>query len=168
MESLFECEFTVSVKMAANRIRRLYPARCIVFPIIGISIFLLMTHFALKYGFTGIWLLYFLFGVFYLIFALLMPEINGLIAVRRFNKDTSGMGGYKVSFGDSIEINQGNIRVYWAYSEISQVRHLKYSYELMKNKRMGIMLDPDGFTKGTFKEFKQFLRGKRPDLKIPE
>ena len=29
-------------------------------------------------------------------------------------------------------------------------------------------LSYDGFTKGTFSEFKQFLRTKRPDLKIPE
>lgn len=168
MEPLFACEFTPTVKMAANRIRKLYPLRCVSFALIGLAIFLVMTRFALRYGFTGIWLLYFLFGVFYLIWALFMPEINGFISIKRFRKDTSGMGSYKVAFGDSIEITQGNIRACWAYSEINQVRHLKYSYELMKNKRMGIMVDPNGFTKGTFSEFKQFLREKRPDLKIPE
>ena len=36
------------------------------------------------------------------------------------------------------------------------------------HKNMMLFIAVDGFTKGTFSEFKQFLREKRPDLKIPE
>ena len=35
-------------------------------------------------------------------------------------------------------------------------------------KNMMLFVAIDSFTKGTFSEFKQFLREKRPDLKIPE
>ena len=40
--------------------------------------------------------------------------------------------------------------------------------QLQKDKHMGIMLDPDTLTGGTFEEFMQFLRGKCPDAKLCE
>ena len=54
------------------------------------------------------------------------------------------------------------------YRKIVRVLRLKHSYVLMIGKRNGVMLDPKGFTKGAFEEFKHFLREKRPDLTIPE
>jgi hypothetical protein len=54
------------------------------------------------------------------------------------------------------------------YRKIVRVVRLKHSYLLMTSRRTGVLLDPNGFTKGTFEEFKQFLRQKRPDLTIPE
>ena len=54
------------------------------------------------------------------------------------------------------------------YETIVRVVRLKHSYVLMNSRRTGIMLDTSSFTKGTFEEFKQFIRTKRPDLKIPE
>ena len=48
------------------------------------------------------------------------------------------------------------------------VRPERYSYELIKSKNERIVVEPGSFTKGTFAEFKQFLRQKRPDLLIPE
>ena len=133
---------------------------------IGISLYIIPT--AILCQFRGVWTLYAIISVIYLLYGLFMPEINAYFTVKRFKKDTAGEGKYKVVFGDTIEVWQGKIRVCWEYAEINQVRHLKYSYELMKNKRMAIMVDPIGFTKGTFPGFKQFLREKRPDLNIPE
>ena len=54
------------------------------------------------------------------------------------------------------------------YRKILRVLRLKHSYMLMMGKRNGVMLDPNGFTKGTFEEFKQFLRDTYPNLQIPE
>ncbi len=73
-----------------------------------------------------------------------------------------------VTFGDTIEVDEGMVHLSIEYRKIVKVVHLKNSYVLMNGKRNGLILDPNGFTKGTFSEFKQFLRTKRPDLKIPE
>ena len=54
------------------------------------------------------------------------------------------------------------------YRKIRRVVHLRHSYVLMIGRRNGVILDPNTFTKGTFAEFKQFFREKRPDLTIPE
>ena len=54
------------------------------------------------------------------------------------------------------------------YRKICKVVRLKHSYVLMIGKRNGVMLDPNGFTKGNFEDFKRFLQEKRPDLTVPE
>lgn len=54
------------------------------------------------------------------------------------------------------------------YSAITAVKRLKYTYELKLDKTRAVYIVPEGFTKGTFESFNQFLREKRPDLKIPE
>lgn len=69
---------------------------------------------------------------------------------------------------DSIDMDEGFVHLCLEYRKFCRVVHLKHSYVLMMSRRSGLMIDPDGFTKGTFAEFKQFLREKRPDLNIPE
>ena len=65
-------------------------------------------------------------------------------------------------------MRHGGVTVRLDYAQIQRVLHLKYSYELIKRKNERIVVAPGSFTKGTFAEFKQFLRQKRPDLLIPE
>lgn len=69
---------------------------------------------------------------------------------------------------DRIDMDEGCVHLTLEYRKFCRVVHLKHSYVLMMGRRSGLMIDPDGFTKGTFAEFKQFLREKRPDLNIPE
>ena len=73
-----------------------------------------------------------------------------------------------VTFGDAIEIQEGMMRLTIEYRKIQKVVRLGHSYVLKNGKRNGILLTTDGFTKGTFAEFRQFLKEKRPDLQIPE
>ena len=73
-----------------------------------------------------------------------------------------------VTFGDTIEMHEGMAHFTIEYRKIQKVVRLKHSYVLLNGKRTGIILCIDGFTKGSFEEFKQFLREKRPDLSIPE
>ncbi len=73
-----------------------------------------------------------------------------------------------ITFGDSIELHEGMVNITVEYRKIVRTVRLKHSYLLMIGKRNGVMLDPDGFTKGSFEDFKQFLREKRPDLKVVE
>jgi hypothetical protein len=169
MEYQFECDFTPTVRKSANRIRKLSPGRTILMLILGIGFFAYIMPAAvvttLLYGFQPNWVFFALVSVVYLLYGIFMPEISGYIWVRRFKKNSDS---YHISFSDNIEIRQGNVRVYWEYTEIKQVMRLKYHYELQKNKRTGIMLDPSTLTGGTFEEFKAFLREKCPDLKIPD
>ena len=169
MEYRFECNFTPTVRKSANRIRKLSPGRTILMLILGIGFFAYIMPAAvittILYGVQPEWVFFSLFSIAYLVYGIFMPEISGYFWVRRFKKDTDS---YHISFGDCIEVRQGNIRVCWEYTEINQAVRLKYHYELLKDKRMGIMLDPDSLTGGTFSEFKQFLREKRPDLNIPD
>ena len=69
---------------------------------------------------------------------------------------------------DRIDVDEGFVHFTLEYRKFCRVVHLKHSYVLMMGRRNGLMIDSDGFTKGTFAEFKQFLREKRPDLNIPE
>ena len=69
---------------------------------------------------------------------------------------------------DRIDVDEGCVHFTLEYRKFCRVVHLKHSYVLMIGRRSGLMIDPDGFTRGTFTEFKQFLREKRPDLNIPE
>ncbi len=169
MEYQFECDFTPTVRKSANRIRKLFPGRTILMLVVAIGLFVYIMRPAviatILYGVQPEWVIYALFSIAYLFFGIFMPEIRGYIWVRRFKKDCDS---YHVSFGENIEIREGNIRVYWEYTEINQVVRLKYHCELQKDKRMAIMLDPDTLTGGTFEEFKQFLREKCPNVKIPD
>lgn len=73
-----------------------------------------------------------------------------------------------IRFGEKIVIAESQMELTLDYQTIVRVVRLKHSYVLMNSRRTGVMLDVNGFTKGTFEQFKQFLREKRPDLKIPE
>ena len=67
-----------------------------------------------------------------------------------------------------VSYTPGNVSTY-DYDQIEKIYSLKSSYTLIFAKNSGtLILSREGFTKGTFSEFKQFLRYKRPDLKIPE
>ena len=97
------------------------------------------------------------------------PQIYASTTIRNAKKQNDGVQPETViTFGDTIELREGMIHITVEYRKIIRVVHLKHSYMLMIGKRNGVMLDPDGFSQGTFEGFKQFLREKRPDLKIPE
>ena len=73
-----------------------------------------------------------------------------------------------VIFGDTIEMHEGMLHVTVEYRKIVRTIHLKHSYALMINRKNGIIIDPNKFTKGTFEEFKQFLREKCPGIIVAE
>ncbi len=106
-----------------------------------------------------------------IIFSLLyfLPDYYAWATLRNVKKQNDGVQPETVvTFGDSIEIHEGMVHMTIEYRKIQKVVRLKNSYVLMNGKRTGIILNPDGFTKGTFSEFKQFLQQKRPDLELPE
>lgn len=98
-----------------------------------------------------------------------LPQIYAATSIRNAKKLNEGIQPETViTFGETIELHEGMIHITVEYRKILRVVHLKHSYLLMIGKRNAVMLDPEGFTCGTFETFKDFLRSKRPDLKIPE
>ena len=73
-----------------------------------------------------------------------------------------------VTFGDTIEMHEGMVHLTIEYRKIVRTIRLKHSYMLMLGKRNGVMLEPNAFTKGSFEEFKQFLRTKCPGILVVE
>ena len=98
-----------------------------------------------------------------------LPHLYTWATLRGTKKQNDGQQPEVViTFGETIELHEGMVHITLEYRKLVRVLRLKHSYMLMIGKRRGLMLDPNAFTKGTFEEFKQFLREKRPDLTIPE
>ena len=98
-----------------------------------------------------------------------MPQLYAWSSITNTKKQNDGIAPEVIiTFGEVIKLHEGIVDVTLEYRKIQKVVRLKYSYVLMIGKRNGLMLDPDGFTQGTFAEFKQFLREQCPELTIPE
>ena len=134
---------------------------------------------------VAIYLFFLIFSMLHGIFVEMIPMLLGMAAVfvfvgfipewftwnllRQVKKQNDGqIPETVVTFSDVMELHEGMVHYTVEYRKIVKVVSLKHSYVLMMGRRNGIILDPSSFTKGTFSEFKQFLREKRPDLKIPE
>ena len=98
-----------------------------------------------------------------------MPQFYAWSVMKNTKKQNDGAAPEVViTFGETIKLHEGMVDVTIEYRKIQKVVRLKHSYMLMIGKQNGVMLKPDSFTKGTFAEFKEFLREKRPDLTVPE
>lgn len=173
MEPKFVCEFPLTEELMTNRIRKYNPGPCAALLVVGILAFVviawcefmvLIVHgvdFSLYWGFMA------LFACASLLYGIFWPNIAAKRQIRRYRKELN-TDLYRISFGDTIEIQQGSVRITWDYGNIRQVAHWKYTFELQKSRNLALMVTPGGFTKGTFSEFREFLREKRPDLTIPE
>ena len=104
-----------------------------------------------------------------MLFAWIFPSISANAILRKGQKaNPDGRPESIVWFGDWIETNDaGNARIKFEYSQIHKVYSLKSRYVLVIKNQM-LILDRNGFCKGTFEEFKQFLREKRSDLTVVE
>lgn len=169
MEPLFVCEFTPTVKMIASRIRHYHLARWIFLLIIGVFVahsVLLPSIFFLSFDFDLLLVLMAVVSVVIILYSLFFCEVNGYLSLRRYRKNWDSEGRFICRFGDTMELQQGKTLTVLDYSEITAVVSLKYTYELKMGKGKSVFIDPRCFTKGTFEEFKQFLREKCPNTKI--
>ncbi len=110
-------------------------------------------------------------GVIILVFIMLLsylPEFYAFYAMRKTKKRNGGeIPETIVTFGDRMEIQEGEDFMEVEYGQIKKVKRLKQSYVLMLGWRTGILVDYYGFAEGSYLELVEFLREKRPDLKIP-
>ena len=169
MEIDFECRYHSKHKMLADFARKysVGPRPAVVCVVVAIY-----AYFVFNSWWNGILLemapMLLLMGV---IFSTLyfLPDYYAWATLRNVKKQNDGvLPETVVTFADTIEMREGMVHLTIEFRKIEKIVRLKNSYVLMNGKRTGIILDPDGFTKGTFEDFKQFLREKRPDLEIPE
>ncbi len=98
-----------------------------------------------------------------------LPHIQTGIGCSILKKRNGGkMPEAVITFADRIICRENERQTEYSYADLTGVLHLKYSYKLRFSERRTVLVDPNSFTKGTFEEFKQFLREVRPDLVIPE
>ena len=168
METRFVCTYTPTVRKNAEITRKLHPVRVIIRIVFAVAYFLYTLITALEFEFQDVFGLLFAFGVFLLVWSIVSPEINSFFAIRRSKKSMGPNLTREIVFGDSIEILEKTVKVVWEYSDIQQVKRLRNTYLLMKDKNMGIAIDPETFTEGNFYNFKKFLREKCPNIQIPE
>ena len=169
MEPMFENRYYSSHRMLTEFFRKytIGPRPPVVILCCGIFL-----YFAIRSYFWGILVemlptLVFMAVMFSALYFL--PDFYAWSSHRQGRKQNDGcMPETVITFGETIEVREGMVHITVEYRKIVRVLHLKHSYVLMIGKRNGVLLDPDGFVKGTFPEFKQFLREKCPDLKIPE
>ena len=104
------------------------------------------------------------------VLAVLKPTIVTKRAMRTMRRKNLGRPVAMVhQFGDRIVSSVAGGVNTLDYCNIKRVYSLKTCYAIRFEHDMALLLvTRDGFTKGSFAEFKQFLRTKRPDLTIPE
>jgi hypothetical protein len=69
---------------------------------------------------------------------------------------------------ENIQIFEGMVHLTVEYRKVTKAIRLKHSYAVMTGKRTAVLLKPDAFTKGSFKEFRAFLAEKCPGISIAE
>nr|WP_288828412.1 YcxB family protein [uncultured Clostridium sp.] len=104
------------------------------------------------------------FGVclFILIFTILITPPMTIRQMQEYDRKLNN--GKKneaiIQFGEKISISQGTFFLTIEYSQILKTYELRNSFVLMFTKNSGIIIDPNGFTKGDFSDFKEFISKK--------
>ena len=169
MESPFEIRYTPNYKMIEENARK-YGIGPRIPTVIVVSVcFVLLGIFN---SFMGIWekmwrLMAIFTGVEVILFFL--PNIFTILALRALRKKNGGeLPEAVVTISDQIVCQSGSEKTVYDFADLTNAVRLKYCYKLRFTERRSLLIDPCAFTKGTFEEFKQFLREKRPGLVIPE
>ena len=75
----------------------------------------------------------------------------------------------RVVFTDeNIQMFEGMVHLTVEYRKLTKGIRLKHSYALMTGKRTAVLIQPDGFTKGSLAELRAFLGEKCPGIQIAE
>ena len=71
-----------------------------------------------------------------------------------------------VLFGDVIRSTRSRCTNEIPYDKVTKIYHTKYGMVLLDVRNRFVLLDKDGFTKGTFEKFVPFIQEKCPQAKI--
>ena len=110
--------------------------------------------------------------VAYLVMILIqfLPRLYAWSMIRNTKKQNDGiLPETRVVFSEeNIQMFEGMVHLTIEYRKITKGIRLKHSYALMTGKRNAVLIKPDAFTKGSFKEFRAFLAEKCPGISIAE
>lgn len=169
MESQFEIRSTPNYKMIVENARK-YGIGPRIPTVIVVSV--CFVALAIFNSFMGIWekmwrMMAIVAGVEVIVFFL--PNILTFLGLRALRKKNGGeLPEAVVTVSNQIVYQSGLEKTVYDFADLTNAVRLKYCYKLRFTERRSLLIDPSSFTKGTFEEFKQFLREKRPDLVIPE
>ena len=169
MEPLLEQEYTTGRRMLTEFYRKIAlgprPATTAVIA----AVFALVCLYAVS---AGIW--EDIRGFYYCMLALeavifFLPNLTVWNILRTTRKRNDGqIPVTRVRLGEAaVQLLEGMVQITTPYSKICRVVKLKHSYVLMLDQRSGILLAPDGFTKGSLEECRALLQRKCPQLRIP-
>lgn len=169
MEPLFESRFYCNHRMMAEFYRKIGTGPRYPVVALGAAVVCGLALYSAYYGVLAETAHMLLSLTIFGITVFFMPHWVTWLNLRQAKKLNDGiLPETVVTAGDVLELDEGMTHITVEYRKIRRVVHLKHSYILMLGRRNGLILDPNAFTKGTFEDFKQFLREKRPDLIIPE
>lgn len=166
MDIYFQNTVTINEQSFTEIQYKFTPVAMWIFTVVYLILGALMTMLYIR-GWTS-WYIPFLFFLFVVYFCLL-PAIRARKGIKQDKKFHNGVVPPQVfTFGDQITVQTANASRTWEYYQLTNVYSLRHSYVLRFADKTMAILDRNGFAIGNFEEFKQFLRYKRPDLKIPE
>ena len=167
MESLFEIRFVATHRMLAENVRKYGVGPRIPTVVICTAVFAAMIYYLCR---IGMWeqmripvsiLLAIEIAVFFI------PHMIAWARCKVCKKQNGGkMPETIITVSDAIEYQEHLWNMRFEYADLTGTLRLKHSYKLRFTGRRSLLVNPNGFTKGTFEDFKQFLREKRPDLVI--
>ena len=170
MEPIFENRYFTDKKMIREFARKYSVgpsplASAILLPFVALHLLFLFT---VDTGRPQDWYLLLCCGI--IIVLQFFPRIYAASLISGMKKQNDGvLPETVVAFGEeNIQMFEGMMHLTIEYRKITKALRLKHSYALFNGKRTAVLIKPDGFTKGSFEEFKTFLREKCPDIKIEE
>ena len=166
MEIYFQNTVTINEQSLTEIQYKFIPVATWIFTVVYLILGAMMTVLCV-WGWMS-WYMPFIFFLF-VVYFWLFPAIRARKAIKQNKKFHNGVIPQNVfTFGEQITAQTVNASRTWEYYQLTNVYSLRHSYVLRFADKSMAILDRDGFTIGDFAEFKQFLRYKRPDLKIPE
>lgn len=100
---------------------------------------------------------------------IIISKLVAILSIRNFKKRSKTFHKnvevetiYK--FADKIYVEEGELKFNIDYSQIIKFKELKTCIVLLIGKSQGIILDPDGFSKGDLESFKKFILQKCENL----
>lgn len=135
-----------------------------------VGLYLLLDVYGIYQALRGYW--HPITPIFHMMITALLAMLPYISICREYNKRKKFYQGQIppviVRFGQQIYLQTVDSTAVREFAQIAKVHSLRYSYCLEFTDERMLILQRNGFTQGTFQDFKQFMRTVRPDLSIPE
>ena len=106
-------------------------------------------------------------NVFAIYFLYCSPSVETKKAISKF-REFAGCESAELTyrFADTVQVSCGEKMMEFEYKQIMGFDFWEDYLVLTVPRKAMLFIEKDSFAQGTFEEFKQFLREKRPDVKI--